>query len=112
MLYTLLLNSDGLTHCISIVRPPLSKTLFPVSRVGKEKASREVGNLFFPNFIFYKLECTGRGGGEVKKKESEDPCDHQDTFWFPFNIVLFCHYILSSMMFKIPYNFVKPETLY
>ena len=47
------------------VRPPLSKTLFPVSRVGKKKASRAVGNLFFfPNLIVYKLECTG---GEVKK---------------------------------------------
>ena len=44
--------------------------MFPVSRVGKKKASREVGNLFFfffPNFVFYKLECTGGGGG-VKKK--------------------------------------------
>ena len=50
------------------IRPPLSKKLFPVSRVGRKKASREVGNLFFsPNFIFYKLECTG-GGGEVKKQ--------------------------------------------
>ena len=49
------------------IRPPLSKQLFPVSRVGGKKASWEVGNLFFfPNFIFYKLECTG-GGGEVKK---------------------------------------------
>ena len=29
------------------VGPPLSKKLFPVSRVGKKRASREVGNLFF-----------------------------------------------------------------
>ena len=42
----------------------LSKKLFPVGRVGKIKASREVG-IFFSNFIFYKLECTG-GGGEYK----------------------------------------------
>ena len=42
------------------VRPPLSEKLFPVSQVGKKTASREVGNYFFPpNFIFYKLECTG-----------------------------------------------------
>ena len=34
------------------IRPPLSKKMFPGSRVGKNKASREVGNLFFfPNFI-------------------------------------------------------------
>ena len=49
------------------VRPPISKKLFPVGRVGKKEASREVGNLFFsPNFIFYKLVCTG-GGGSKKK---------------------------------------------
>ena len=48
------------------IRPPLSKISFPVCRVGKKKASREVGNLFFfPNLIFYKLECTGGG---VEKK--------------------------------------------
>ena len=51
--------------CITL-RPPLSKKLFPVGRVGKKKASREVGNLFFfPNFIIYKLEYTG---GKGKKK--------------------------------------------
>ena len=50
-----------------IVRPPLSKKLFPVFRVGKKTPSREVGNLFyFPNFIFYKLECTG---GKIGKKK-------------------------------------------
>ena len=49
------------------MRPPLSKKLFPVSRVGKKKANREVRNLFFfPNFIFYKLECTGEK--KFKKK--------------------------------------------
>ena len=51
------------------LRPPLSKKLFPVGRVGKKKASREVGNLFSffsPNFIFYKLE---HSGGKVKKKK-------------------------------------------
>ena len=40
-----------------------------MSRVGKKQASWEVGNLsflfFLPNFIFYKLECTG---GKRKKK--------------------------------------------
>ena len=43
---------------------------FPVSRVGKKTASREVGIFFFfffPNFMFYKLECTG-GGGEKKTR--------------------------------------------
>ena len=48
-------------------RPPLSKKLFPVSRVGKKKSQsggRESSFFFFPNFIFYKLECTG--GGESK----------------------------------------------
>ena len=35
--------------------------------MGKTKASPEVGNLFFfPNFIFYKLECTG---GKSKNKK-------------------------------------------
>ena len=39
------------------LRPPLSKKLFPVFRVGKETASREVGRSGFftpppPNFIF------------------------------------------------------------
>ena len=53
-----------------LFRPP-RKELFPVSRVGKNKASREVGNLFFPpNFIFYKLECTG--GKSLKKKKFEN----------------------------------------
>ena len=52
---------------LAIIGPPLSKKSFPVSRVGEKKASREVGNLFFffPNFIFYILECTG---GKTKKK--------------------------------------------
>ena len=35
------------------IRPPLSKKSFPVSRMGKKKASWEVGNLFFfPNSFF------------------------------------------------------------
>ena len=52
-------------------RPPLSKKSFPVSRVGKKTASREV----LPNFIFYKLECTagGGGGGGREKKNSSRP---------------------------------------
>ena len=52
---------------IYVLRPPLSKKLFPVRRVGTKK-SQSGGResfLFFPNFIFYKLECTG---GKVKKK--------------------------------------------
>ena len=55
-------------QCLNGLRPPLSETLFPVCRVGKIKASREVGNFFFffPNFIFYKQECAG-GGGSKKK---------------------------------------------
>ena len=53
--------SSVLKHVLDLaVRPPLRKKLFPVNRVGKKKASREVGNFFFfPNLIFYKLECTG-----------------------------------------------------
>ena len=53
------------------VRPPLRKKLFPVSRVGKKEASREVWNFFFffPNLIFYELECTVGGGGAKKKKK-------------------------------------------
>ena len=48
------------------LRPPLSKKSFPVGRVGKKTASREVGIFFFffPNFNFFKLECTE---GKVKK---------------------------------------------
>ena len=38
-----------------------------MGRVGKKTASREVGIFFFfPNFNFFKLECTG---GKVKKKK-------------------------------------------
>ena len=50
------------------MRPPLSKKLFSVCRVGKKTASREVGIFFFffPNFNFFNLECTG---GESKKKK-------------------------------------------
>ena len=49
---------DG--QCTVSMGPPLSKKLFPVSRVGKRKASQEAGNLFFfPNFIFYKLSVQG-----------------------------------------------------
>ena len=51
----------------AIVRPPLSKKLFPVSWVGKKKASGESFFLFL-NFIFYKLECTEGGGGEREVK--------------------------------------------
>ena len=49
------------------IRPPLSKKSFPVGQVGPKTASREVGIFFFffPNFNYFKLECTG---GEVKKK--------------------------------------------
>ena len=35
-------------HINKALRPSLSKKLFPVGRVGKIKASREVGNLFSP----------------------------------------------------------------
>ena len=45
-----------------ILRPPLSKKLFPVGWVGKKTASQEVR---IPNLIFFKLECIG---GKVKKK--------------------------------------------
>ena len=46
------------------VRPPLSKKSFPVGRVGKKTASREVRIFFILISIFFKLECTG---GKVKK---------------------------------------------
>ena len=43
---------------------------------GKGPVGRESFFFFFPNFIFYKIECTGGGGGikiyenmEEKKKE-------------------------------------------
>ena len=51
-------------------RPPLSKKSFPVGQVGKKTASQEVGIFFFffPNFNFFKLECTG---GKVKKDEKK-----------------------------------------
>ena len=49
------------------VRPPLSKTSFPVSRVGeKKKKPVERSGIFF----LYKLECTG-GGGEFKKNREK-----------------------------------------
>ena len=51
------------------VRPPLSKKSFPVGRVGKTTARREVGIFFFFLIsIFFKLECTG---GKVKKKKKK-----------------------------------------
>ena len=57
------------------LRLPSSKKLFPVCRVGKKTASREVGIIiFFPSnfFFFNKLECSG-GGGSKKKKSSSRP---------------------------------------
>ena len=49
------------------IRPPLSKKSFPVGRVGGKNCQSGGRNfsLFFPNFNFIKLECTG---GKVKKK--------------------------------------------
>ena len=47
-------------------RPPLSKKLFPVGRVGKKLRVRRSGFfIFFLILFFLKLECTG---GKVKKK--------------------------------------------
>ena len=52
-------SGDQVTVGSVVPRPPLSKKLFPVSRVGKNKASREVGIFFFFLFlIFHRLECT------------------------------------------------------
>ena len=51
------------------VRPPLSKKLFPVFRVWKKTASREVV-FFFPDFIVYRIEYTGGGGGGGSKKKT------------------------------------------
>ena len=38
-----------------------------------EKNGQSGGRDFFPNFIFYKLECTGgnRGGGELKDEKKK-----------------------------------------
>ena len=49
--------------CIHVphLRPPLSKKVFPVGRVGIIYASREVGIFFFLISFFYTLECTGGG---------------------------------------------------
>ena len=59
------------------IRPGLGELSFPVGRVGKKAASRSVGNfLFFPNFLFHKLECMGEKGGtfffflNMKKKSA------------------------------------------
>ena len=47
---------------LSVLKPPLSKSSFPVGRVGTNTGSREVGFFFFFKFLisfFLKLECTG-----------------------------------------------------
>ena len=55
------------TEMSPIVRSPLGKKLFPVRRMSKKTASREVGIFFFLLIsFFYKLECTG---GRVNKKK-------------------------------------------
>ena len=46
-------------------RPPSSKKSFPVRRVAPKTATWSGGIFYFPNFIFYKLECTG---GKGKRK--------------------------------------------
>ena len=53
------------------LRPPLSKRSFPVCQVGKKRRDGRSGFfLFFPNFIFPKLECAGGEGGGGRKKEN------------------------------------------
>ena len=50
-----------------LIWPPLGKKIVSCVPVGQKK-SQSGGResfFFFPNFIFYKLECTG---GKVKKK--------------------------------------------
>ena len=60
------LNSSELTQEATL-NSCLSKKSFPVGWVGEKTASREVGIFFFfPNFNFFKLECTG---GKVKNKK-------------------------------------------
>ena len=51
-------------------KPPLSKKSFPVGRVGKKKPVGRSGIFSFPNFIIYKLECTGGKGKKKKKNEN------------------------------------------
>ena len=52
--------------------PPLSKKSFPVGRVGKKTASREVGNFFlFLISIFFKTRMYR--GKSKKKKNSSRP---------------------------------------
>ena len=77
------------------IRPPLSKKLFPVDRVGKKVQSggRDFSS-FLPNSILYKLECTGRGVKKknsfenMKKKESHSAL-FSPTGWWTGNIFLF-----------------------
>ena len=47
---------ENLDPCY-VMRPPLGKKSFPVSRVGKKKSqSGGLESFFFSNFIFYKVQ--------------------------------------------------------
>ena len=52
----------------SLLRPPLRKNRFLWAGWAKKKPVGRSGIFFAPNFIFYKLECTG---GESKKKKKK-----------------------------------------
>ena len=59
-----LLSKKKQSFPIMHLRPSLGKKVFPVCQVAPKNASREVGIFFvFPNFIFYKLNVQGGGGG-------------------------------------------------
>ena len=49
------------------LRPPLSKKYWFLSAEWPQKRPLGRADFFFPNFIFYKLECTG-GNGKKKMK--------------------------------------------
>ena len=73
------------------VRFPLSKKSFPVFRVGKKTASREVGNFFFsPNFIF--LQTRIYRGEKLKKTMNH----YGRTMW---------HFPMASLLG----NTIKPQ---
>ena len=48
-------------------RPPLKKSLFPVQRVAKIKASREVGISSFFSFFFYIIKDMENIRGKKEK---------------------------------------------